>query len=102
MSNVVLLFKQETIQNNVSDDPRNSVTIAISEILAASDQLRHTVNELLKHFDAVDQIIDALGDAGIRNQHKLLVKLGRTTLMNAMGELSQTTKRLPRLPAIRP
>jgi hypothetical protein len=35
MSNVVPLFKHETIDNNPLDDPSNSVTIPIADILAS-------------------------------------------------------------------
>ena len=65
ISNVVPLFRQETIDNHPSDDPSNSVTIAIADILASCIQLIHTVKDLLKHFGVVDHVIDGLGDARI-------------------------------------
>jgi hypothetical protein len=95
MSNVILLFRQKTIENHPSDEFNNSVTIAIANILTVSAELDSAVKELSVHFDAADKIIDALDDVGIRNQHSLLVTLGRKTLINATFELSQVIKSLP-------
>jgi hypothetical protein len=90
------LFKQETIANP-SDDPSNSVTIAVAEILASCIQLSHTVKDLSKHFGAVDHVIDGLGDAESKNRLDQLMKQTSKALAAAMHELSQAIKQLPRL-----
>jgi hypothetical protein len=97
MSNVVPLFKQETIDNHPSYDPSNNVTIAIADILASCIQLSHTVKGLSKYFDAVDQAIDGLGDAESKNRLDQLMKLTSKALAAAMHELSLAIKQLPRL-----
>jgi hypothetical protein len=97
MSNVVPLFKQETIANHPSDDPSNSVTVAIADILASCIQLSHTVKGLSKHFGAVDHVIDGLGDAESQNRLKQVMKLRSEALATAMHELSQAIRKLPRL-----
>jgi hypothetical protein len=96
MSNVVPLFKQETI-DNLSDDPSNSVTIAIADILTSCIQLGHTVKDLSKHFGAVDQVIDGLGDVESNNRLDQLMELRSKALAAAMHELSQAIRKLPRL-----
>jgi hypothetical protein len=96
MSNVVPLFKQETI-DNLSDDPNNSVTIAIADILASCIQLGHTVKDLSKYFGAVDHVIDGLDDAESKNRLDQSMRLTSKALAAAMHELSQAIKKLPRL-----
>jgi len=93
MSNVVPLFKQETIDNHPSDDPSNSVTIAIANILASCIQLGHAVKDLSKHFGAVDHVIDGLGDAESKNRLDQLMELRSKALAAAMHELSQATEK---------
>ena len=93
MSNVVPLFKRETIDNHPSDDPSNSVTIAIADILASCIELSQTVKDLAKYFGAVDHDIDGLGDAESKNRLDQVSK----ALAAAMHELSQAIKQLPRL-----
>jgi hypothetical protein len=97
MSNVVPLFKQETLDNHPPDDPSNSVTIAIAGILASCSQLGHTVKNLSKHFGAVDHVIDGLDDAETRNRLDQVMKLRSKALAAAMRELSQAIRKLPRL-----
>jgi hypothetical protein len=97
MSNVVPLFKQETIANHPSDDPGNGVTVAIADILASCIQLSHTVKGLSKYFDAADHAIDGLGDAESKNRLDQLMNLTSKALAAAMHELSQAIKQLPRL-----
>jgi hypothetical protein len=97
MSNVVPLFKQETIDNHPSDDPSNSVTIAIADILASCIQLGHAVKDLSKHFGAVDHVIDGLGDVESKNRLDQLMELRSKALAGAMHELSQAIRKLPRL-----
>ena len=96
MSNVVPLFKQ-TIDNHPSDDPSNSVTIAIANILASCIQLGHAVKDLSKHFGAVDHVIDGLGDAESKNRLDQLMELRSKALAAAMHELSQAIRKVPRL-----
>jgi arsenate reductase-like glutaredoxin family protein len=96
MSNVVPLFKQETIDNHPTDDS-NSETIAIAHILASCTQLGHTVKELSKQFGGVDHVIDGLGDAESKNRLKQVMKLSSEALATAMHELSQAIRKLPRL-----
>jgi hypothetical protein len=95
MSNVVPLFKQETINNHPSDDPSNSVTIAIVDILASCIQLGHTVKDLSKHFGAFDHVIDGLGDVESKNRLDQLMELRSKALAAAMHELSQAIRKLP-------
>jgi hypothetical protein len=97
MSNVVPLFRQGTIDNHRSDDPGNSVTTAIVDILASCIQLSHTVKSLSKYFDAVDLAIDGLGDAESKNRLDPLINVTGEALAAAMHELSQAIKQLPRL-----
>ena len=97
MSNVVPLFKHETIDNYPSDDPNNSVTIAIADILASCIQLGHTVKDLSKYFGAVDHVIDGLDDAESKNRLDPLINVTGEALAAAMHELSQAIKQLPRL-----
>jgi hypothetical protein len=97
MSNVVPLFKQETIDDHPSDDPRNNVTIAIADILASCIQLSHTVKDLSKHFGAVDDVIDGLGDAESKNRLDQLMKQTSKALAAATHELSHAIRKLPRL-----
>jgi hypothetical protein len=97
MSNVVPLFKHETIDNYPSDDPNNSVTIAIADILASCIQLGHTVKDLSKYFGAVDHVIDGLDDAESKNRLEQSMRLTSKALAAAMHELSQAIKKLPRL-----
>ena len=96
MSNVVPLFKQETI-DNPSGDPSKNVKIAIADILASCIRLSQTVKDLSKHFGAVDQVVDGLGDAEFQNPLKQVIKLRSEALTTAMHELSQAIKKLPRL-----
>jgi hypothetical protein len=96
MSNVVPLFKQETI-DNPSDDPNKSVKIAIADILASCIRLSHTVKDLSKHFGAVDHVIDGLGDAESKSRLDQLMKQTSKALAAAMHELSQAIRKLPRL-----
>jgi hypothetical protein len=96
MSNVVPLFKRETIDNHPSDDPSNSVTIAIADILASCIELSQTVKDLAKYFGAVDRDIDGLGDAESKNRLDQLMKLTSKALAAAMHELSLAIKQLPR------
>jgi hypothetical protein len=94
MNNVVPLFKQETIDNHPTD---NSLPIAIADILASCMQLSHAVRGLSKGFDAVDHVIDGLGEAEAKNQLDQLTNLTSKALAAAMHELSQAIKQLPRL-----
>jgi hypothetical protein len=93
MSNVVPLFRQETVDNHPSDDSSNSATIAIADILASCIQLGHAVKDLSKHFGAVDHVIDGLGDVESKNRLDQL----SNALAAAMDELSQAIEQLPRL-----
>ena len=97
MSNVVPLFKLETTDNHASDDPSNSVTIAIADILASCIQLSHMVKGLSKYFDIVDDAIDGLDDAESKNRLDQLMNLTSKALATAMQELTQAIKQLPRL-----
>jgi hypothetical protein len=97
MSNVVPLFKHETIDNHPSDDPSNNVTIAIADILESCIQLSQTVKDLSKQFGAFDHVIDGLGDAESENRLDQLMKLTSKALAAAMHELSQAIRKLPRL-----
>jgi hypothetical protein len=97
MSNIVPLFKHETIDNHPSDDASNGVTIAIADILTSCIQLSHTVKDLSKHFGAVDHVIDGLGDAESKNRLDQLMKQTSKALAAAMHELSQAIKHLPKL-----
>ncbi|SRR5216683_407884 len=92
MSNVVPLFKQETIDNHPSDE-----TIAVADILASCIQLSHTLKDLSKHLGAVDHVIDGLGDAESKNRLDQLMELRGKALVAAMHELSQAIRKLPRL-----
>jgi hypothetical protein len=102
VSNVVPLFKQETIDDHPSDDPSNSVTIAIADILASCTQLSHTVRNLSNHIAAADHVIDGLDDAESKSRLDQLMELRSKALAAAMHELSQAIRKLPKLPAIRP
>jgi hypothetical protein len=73
MSKVVPLFKQETI-DNPSGDPSKNVKIAIADILASCIRLSQTVKDLSKHFGAVDQVVDGLGDAESKSRLDQLMK----------------------------
>ena len=95
MSNVVPLFRQGTIDNHRSDDPGNSVTTAIVDILASCIQLGHAVKDLSKHFGAVDHVIDGLGDVESKNRLDQLMELRSKALAAAMHELSQAIRKLP-------
>jgi len=97
MSNVVPLFKQETIDDHPSNDPSNSVTIAIADILASCIQLSHMVKGLSKYFDVADHAIDGLDDAESKNRLDQLMNLTSKALAAAMHELTQAIKQLPRL-----
>jgi hypothetical protein len=97
MSNVVPLFKQETIDVHPSDDPSNSVTIAIADILASCMQLGHTVKDLSKYFGVVDHVIDGLDDAETKNRLDQSMSLTSEAMAAAMHELSQAIRKLPRL-----
>jgi hypothetical protein len=95
MSNVFQLFRQKKNEN--PSDPSTGVTIAVADILASSVQVGRTIKELSRHFDAVDRIIDAIGDTETRNRHEQSMKLSRETLTNATLELSRQIRKLPRL-----
>jgi hypothetical protein len=97
MSNVVPLFKHETIDNNPSDDPSNSVTIPIADILASCIQLGHTVKGLSKYFGAVDHAIDGLDDAESKNRLDQMMNVTGVALAAAMHELSLAIRKLPKL-----
>jgi hypothetical protein len=97
MGNVVQLSKLKKVEDRSSGDPNANVTIAIAHILASCIQLGHTVKKLSKHFGAVDQVIDGLGDAESQNRHKQVMKLRSEALTTAMFELSQAIRKLPRL-----
>ena len=97
MSNVFQLSNLKKIEDHSSVDSNGNVTIAIAHILASCTQLSHTIKELLKHFGAVDDPIDLLGDAETKSRlHQLLI-LRSEALTTAMLELSQAIGKLPRL-----
>jgi hypothetical protein len=95
MSNVLQLFKQDKIKDDPSDYNAD-VAIAASGVLALSAQLGRAVKELSKQFDAVDRVIDALGDTETRTRHKRSMKLTRKALTSATLGLSQQIRTLPR------
>jgi hypothetical protein len=95
MSNVFQLFGKKKNWNPSNPDP--GVTIAIADILASSAHLGRTIKELSTHFDAVDRIIDAIGDPKTRNSYKQSMKLSRETLTHAANELSQQICKFPML-----
>jgi hypothetical protein len=97
MSNVVPLFKQETIDKHPSDDPNNSVTVAIADILASCIQPSHTAKGLSKYFDAADHAIDGLGDTESKNRLDQLMNQTSKALAATLHELSQAIRKLPRL-----
>jgi hypothetical protein len=94
MSNVVPLFKQETIDNHPTDDSNNSLPIAIADIMASKDHLACAVEELSRHLDAAGRAIDALGDTDPRSGIAHAAKLNRERLTKAMLELSQAAEKL--------
>jgi hypothetical protein len=96
MSNVFQLFEQQKNEDDPSN-PDAGVTIAIAAILASSAHLGRRIKELSRHFDALDRIIDAIGDTETRNMQKQSMKLNRETLANATLELSRQIRKLPRL-----
>jgi hypothetical protein len=102
MSNVVPLFKQETIDKHPSDDPSNRVTIAIANILASCVQLSHTIRKLSNHIAAADHVIDGLDDAESKNRRDQLMEMRSKALAAAMHELSQAIRKLPSLLTIWP
>ena len=92
MSNVFPLFEQVTVEG--PDDPRTRVTIAVTEIMASNAQLERRIKELSMHLDAIDIVIDALGEAGSQERLLQLTKNNREALMHASRELSENVRML--------
>jgi hypothetical protein len=95
MSNIFQLFGQKKHEN--PSNPNIGMTIAVADTLASSVHLGHAIKELSAHFDAVDRIIDAIGDTETRNRHKQSMKVSRKTLTHATNELSRQIGKLPGL-----
>ncbi len=94
MSNVFQLFRKEKSENTSNPDDREKISVV--ESLASSADLARAINKLSTYFDAVDRIIDAIGDTEARNRHKQSMQLSRETLTNATLELSRQIRKLPR------
>lgn len=95
MSNVFPLFTQATIESVA--DPRTQVTTAVTEIMASNAQLERRIKELLIHLDAIDLVIEALGEAGSHENFLQFSKNNRAALIRASRELSEHVKMLPAL-----
>jgi hypothetical protein len=95
MSNVFSLFQEKKIEGPM--DPARRVTIAVGEIMASNAQLVRAVKELSKHLDAVDHVIEALGETDAKESLMHLSKINRESLVQAVRELSQQHIKLPAL-----
>ncbi len=92
----IQLFAQKKAEI-VPSDPETHLTTAMTNVLASSVQLGHSLKELSKHFDAFDDAIDAIDGTETRNQLKQLTNLSRETLSKATLRLSQEIRKLPRV-----
>jgi hypothetical protein len=95
MSNVFQLVRQQKQDSGLN--PNANLTIAVAEIVTSSAELGRSIEELLKHFDAVERIIEGLRDKELRNRHKQSIKLSREALTRAADELSLQIRKLPGL-----
>jgi Zn-dependent M32 family carboxypeptidase len=95
MNNIFRLFEQQR-----NESPSNDATVVknvVTNILGLSARLVHTLNELSRHLDAFDEIIDALDDSDTRNRLKQILKRSREKLTNDVSDLSQKVGKLPNL-----
>jgi exonuclease VII small subunit len=91
MSNVFQLFGKEETEN--PSPPITGATIAFAIVTAMNAQLERAIQELSNHFDAIDQVIDSLGDPEARK----LQGQCREALTIAALKLSQAIRTLPSL-----
>ena len=92
MSNVVKLFQYDKVDDNRF--PLRAAGVMVEGLLVASGQLSSAVEELSRCLDAIDNVIDGLGDKQTRDRQKLSMKLHREALIDATLELSKELKTL--------
>jgi hypothetical protein len=90
MSNVFQLFGKEKSENQ--SNPITGATIAVASVMAMNAELERAIKELSKYFDAIDHLIDSLGDTEARKLGQL-----REALTIATLKLSQAIGTLPSL-----
>jgi len=95
MSNVVRLVRQQKKEKPLN--PNANLTIAVADILTSSADLGRALKEFSTHFDAMDRVVDALGDKETRDTCKQAMELNREALAKAIFELSREIRKLPSL-----
>lgn len=86
------MFHEET-GNGATD----AVRIGVTNIMVSSAQLVRVVEQLSRHLDAVDQIVETLEDTGTRARLMHLSKTSRKSLMHGVVELCQQLRKMPEL-----
>jgi chromosome segregation ATPase len=92
-NNVIRLFARKGA-GIVLSEPETRIATAVTTVLASSAQLDHTLKELSKHFDTIENAIDSIDDAETRNRLKQSTNLSRETLSEAMLKLSRQIGKL--------
>ena len=87
MSNVPQLFWKKKNENPSNLDI--GAGIAVADFLASSAHLGCTLKELSIHLDAMDHMIDTIGDTETRNLHRQSMTISREKLTSATLELSR-------------
>jgi hypothetical protein len=88
MNNVVPLFARKNAEIVLSES-EICISTAVTNILALTRRLGHTVKELSKQFEAIEAAIDTIDDTETRNRLKESTELSRETLSKAVLKLSQ-------------
>jgi hypothetical protein len=95
MSNVVLLFANESDDGVL--DPNQRLDEAVIHVMSCSASLEGWLQDLCRHLDAVDQVIDHLGDVSLQRSLRGQALAGRQALVQARQELRDELRNLPSL-----
>jgi len=95
MSNVVLLFANESHDRVL--DPDQPLDDAVIQAMSCSARLESRLQDLCRHLDAVDRVIDRLGDVSLQRSLRGQAMAGRQALVQAKLELWHELRNLPAL-----
>lgn len=95
MSNVVLLFADDSHDGAL--DPGLQLDDAVIHVMSCSAKLEGRLHDLCRHLDAIDLVIDHLGDVSLQRSLRGLALAGRQALVQARQELQDELRNLPSL-----
>jgi sialic acid synthase SpsE len=89
MQNVIGLIDYRNGKRSTPQLDRAIIAAAAKSALAVKVQLNSEIDNIYKHFDAVENLIETVEDKVVRTQLRETIKLRRQSLSDAFLELSR-------------